>query len=143
MTEERTLEQLNQTELSKAAEKLVSSEYLNSHSLILDAAMEEYLTEIINDPMESKYDKYVAEMAQNLMDNLRWRKNGAQVLYKIMTTQNAKEIGEEEDEPIEDYLLSVIKESKKDEWALGSLCLEMLETMEQWANLTPEFPELL
>ena len=143
MTEERTVEQLNQTELSQAAEKLVSPEYLNSHSLILGAAMEEYLTEIINDPGESKYDKYVAEMAQNLLDNLRWRKNGAQVLYKIMTTQNAKEIGEEEDEPIEDYLLSVIKESKKDEWTLGSLCLEMLETMEQWANLTPEFPELL
>ena len=143
MTEERTVEQLNQTELSQAAEKLVSPEYLNSHSLTLGAAMEEYLTEIINDPGESKYDKYVAEMAQNLLGNLRWRKNGAQVLYKIMTTQNAKEIGEEEDEPIEDYLLSVIKESKKDEWTLGSLCLEMLETMEQWANLTPEFPELL
>lgn len=42
--DKKTLEELNNTELSQAAKKVTSQDYLEKHDLILAAAMDEYLT---------------------------------------------------------------------------------------------------
>ena len=150
MKEQRTLEELNQTKLSQTVEKLVSKEYLAEHSLTLAAAMFEYLTEVLAEPEETKYNKYIAEVARDVLQQLEWIENGVQKIYQVLTVYRSDEETEETDEPLTEEndpdiadLLERATTNDPEIWKLGNVGIQMLDNMQTWYNLEPAFPELL
>ena len=143
--QERTKEirQLNETPLSQAAKPLVSKKYLEEHELILSAALCQYLDEAI--PEADSVWKYQMQTAQEIMDGLEWMwktadyqpKYSPKEIYDFLTTV------EEEDDWREEQILEVIQTSEQGDWILGNLGQELMDSLEAWFRLSPEYPELL
>lgn len=142
---ERTLEQLNNTPLSLAVAKLTEPEYQGTYRLDLSSALAEYLEECLTDRENppTRYYRYIMERAQETLDWMERNRNPEET-YKRLTEYPPTEVSDEDERSREEEFLEIATtEDPEYTWTLGNLCQEILETLQLWYNLEPEFPELL